>query len=73
MNKKFLIILITLIFAFFGAALIVIKFFEKNKFKNSEFYEEEKNKNSKKNDRKKEKEKNVNVDEEYWGKYFVEE
>lgn len=68
MNKRFLIFLIGLIFSFFGAVFIVIKFFKKIKPEDDEFCEKGVDSNSKK-----EKEKNVNYDEDYWGKYFVEE
>ena len=70
MNKRFLIFLITFIFAFLGAVFIIIKFFEKIKFKDNEFYEDNANNNSKKE---KEKEKYIDYDEDYWGKYFIEE
>ena len=70
MNKRFLIFLVTLVVALFGAVFIIIKFFKKIKFKDYEFYEDEMNNNSTKE---KEKEKFVNEDEDYWGKYVFEE
>ena len=70
LNKRFLIFLVTLVAALFGAVFIIIKFFQKIKFKNYEFYEDEMNNNSTKE---KEKEKFVNEDEDYWGKYVFEE